>query len=56
MDQVEGKYKVANISLADEGRKLIDWAESRMPVMMSLRKSTQKQNHLLVIELQVAYM
>ena len=38
MDQVEGKYKVANISLADEGRKLIDWAESRMPVMMSLRK------------------
>lgn len=38
MDYQEGKYKVANIGLADEGRRLIDWAESRMPVMMALRK------------------
>ncbi len=33
-----GKYCVRNIGLADEGRKLIDWAESRMPVLMALRE------------------
>jgi len=37
MDHKEGQYKVRDLALADEGRKLIDWAESRMPVMMSLR-------------------
>ncbi|MDA0666192.1 MAG: adenosylhomocysteinase [Planctomycetota bacterium] len=31
-------YKVADLSLADEGRLLIDWAESRMPVLMQLRE------------------
>lgn len=31
-------HKVKDISLADAGRMRIDWAESRMPVMMSLRK------------------
>jgi adenosylhomocysteinase len=37
MDYKEGQYKVADLSLANEGRMRIDWAESRMPVMMSLR-------------------
>jgi adenosylhomocysteinase len=32
------RYKVRRIELAAEGRSKIDWAESRMPVMMSLRK------------------
>lgn len=32
------EYKIKDISLATEGRKKIDWAESRMPVMMELRK------------------
>ncbi len=32
-----GKYCVRDISLAEEGRRLIDWAESRMPVLMHLR-------------------
>lgn len=33
-----GKYKVRDLSLAAEGAKLVEWAESRMPVMMALRK------------------
>lgn len=32
------EYKIKDINLASEGRKKIDWAESRMPVMMELRK------------------
>ncbi len=32
------EYKIKDINLANEGRKKIDWAESRMPVMMELRK------------------
>ena len=35
---VPGKYAVKDISLAEEGRLLLDWAESRMPVMMKLRE------------------
>ena len=35
---VGDRYKVRRIELAAEGRSKIDWAESRMPVMMSLRK------------------
>ncbi len=31
-------YKVADIGLAEQGKLKIEWAESRMPVMMSLRK------------------
>ncbi|MCB0713367.1 MAG: adenosylhomocysteinase [Ignavibacteriae bacterium] len=38
MDHNEGQYKVRDISLAEEGRRRIDWAESRMPVMMALRE------------------
>ncbi len=38
MDHKEGAYKVRDLSLADEGRKKIEWAESRMPVLMRLRE------------------
>lgn len=38
MDHKEGQYKVADLSLADAGRLKIEWAESRMPVLMKLRE------------------
>lgn len=38
MDSKAGKYKVADLKLAAEGRKLIEWAESRMPVLMALQE------------------
>lgn len=38
MDHKEGQYKVKDLGLAEQGRKKIEWAESRMPVMMELRK------------------
>lgn len=41
-DEVPGKYCVRDIGLADEGRKLIEWAETRMPVLMNLRKEYSK--------------
>ncbi len=31
-------YKVADLKLADKGRLRIEWAESRMPVLMALRE------------------
>ena len=37
MDYNEGQFKVRDLGLADEGRRLMDWAESRMPVMRTLR-------------------
>ncbi|MGB0952161.1 MAG: adenosylhomocysteinase [Planctomycetota bacterium] len=40
------KFKVADLSLADEGRLLIDWAESRMPVLMQLREKFEKTQPL----------
>lgn len=40
--EVEGKYCVRDIKLAEEGRLLIDWAESRMPVLMALREKYSK--------------
>jgi adenosylhomocysteinase len=40
------KFKVADQSLAEEGRLLIDWAESRMPVLMSLREKYAKTQPL----------
>jgi adenosylhomocysteinase len=46
MDYKEGKYKVRDISLAKEGRKKIEWAESRMPVMMALREKYSKTKPL----------
>lgn len=42
MDHKKGKYKVANIKLAAEGRQLIAWAESRMPVLMALKEKYKK--------------
>lgn len=39
-------HKVADISLAEEGRLLIDWAESRMPVLISLREKYQETKPL----------
>ena len=30
-------YKVADLGLAKQGRMKIEWAESRMPVLMALR-------------------
>lgn len=38
LDEKPGEYCVRNLALAEEGRKLIEWAESRMPVLMQLRK------------------
>ena len=38
MDEVKGLYKVRDISLAEEGKKRIAWAESRMPVLMALKE------------------
>ena len=38
MDSKEGQYKVKDLGLADAGRKRIEWAESRMPVLMQLRE------------------
>ncbi|MGA9121651.1 MAG: adenosylhomocysteinase [Bacteroidota bacterium] len=42
MDHKQGHYKVADLGLAGEGGKLIEWAESRMPVLMALRKKYEK--------------
>lgn len=46
MDYKKGKYKVRNIKLAADGRKRIEWAESRMPVMMTLREKYSKTKPL----------
>jgi adenosylhomocysteinase len=39
-------YKVRNIDMAANGRMKIDWAESRMPVMMALREEHAKKQTL----------
>jgi adenosylhomocysteinase len=39
-------YKVADMSLADAGRLKLDWAESRMPVLMRLRERYEKEKPL----------
>lgn len=46
MDSKKGRYKVRNLALAVEGRKLIAWAESRMPVLMALREKYRKTKPL----------
>jgi len=46
MDSKAGKYKVANLKLAGEGRKLVEWAESRMPVLMALREKYSRTKPL----------
>lgn len=46
MDFKTGKYKVRDLKLAAEGRKKIEWAESRMPVLMALREKYSKTKPL----------
>lgn len=46
MDYKPGIYKVRDLKLAEEGRKKIQWAESRMPVLMELRKEFSKTKPL----------
>jgi adenosylhomocysteinase len=46
MDFKEGKYKVRDLKLADAGRRQIEWAESRMPVLMKLREKYSKTKPL----------
>jgi adenosylhomocysteinase len=42
MDHKEGQFKVRDLGLADSGRMRIEWAESRMPVLMRLREEYAK--------------
>ncbi|HEX9829754.1 MAG TPA: adenosylhomocysteinase [Bacteroidota bacterium] len=46
MDEKKGKYKVKDISLAKAGKMRIEWAESRMPVLMALREQYRKTKPL----------
>ena len=46
MDEKKGKYKVKDISLARAGKMRIEWAESRMPVLMALREQYRKTKPL----------
>ncbi len=46
MDFKEGQYKVRDLKLADAGRRQIEWAESRMPVLMALREKYSKTKPL----------
>ncbi|MEP0821330.1 MAG: adenosylhomocysteinase [Ignavibacterium sp.] len=46
MNEKPGMYKVADLSLAREGKLRIEWAESRMPVLMSLREKYRKSKPL----------
>jgi adenosylhomocysteinase len=39
-------HKVADLKLADAGRMRIEWAESRMPVLMALRDKGKKEQPL----------
>ena len=42
MNQKVGKFKVRDLKLAKEGTRLIEWAESRMPVLMALQEKYSK--------------
>src|SRR5512141_702660 len=46
MDQKQGLYKVKDLALAKEGKLRIEWAESRMPVLMALREKYRKTKPL----------
>jgi adenosylhomocysteinase len=39
-------HKVADLGQADAGRLLIEWAETRMPVLMALRRKYEKEQPL----------
>jgi len=45
-DEVPGKYKVRDISMADLGRKELDLAEVEMPGLMALRKKMGEEKPL----------
>lgn len=40
------EYRVKDISLADEGKRRIDWAEAHMPVLIALRQKYSKTKPL----------
>jgi adenosylhomocysteinase len=42
MNQKAGKFKVRDLKMAKEGDRLIEWAESRMPVLMTLKEKYSK--------------
>jgi adenosylhomocysteinase len=42
MNQKPGFFKVRDLSMAKEGSRLIEWAESRMPVLMALQEKYHK--------------
>ena len=47
MDHSQGtNYRVADLGLADEGRLQLEWAESRMPVLMALREKARTEQPL----------
>jgi adenosylhomocysteinase len=46
MTEVKNIFKVKDIKLAEDGNQLIRWAESRMPVLMSLREKYRKTKPL----------
>lgn len=46
MDEKKGIYKVKDLSLAKAGKMRIEWAESRMPVLMALRERYRKTKPL----------
>ena len=46
MAKAKKNYKVKDIRLAAEGRRKIEWAESRMPVLMALREKYKKTKPL----------
>ena len=45
MDEGDG-FRVANLSLADEGAKRVDWARARMPVLARLRAEAEQTQPL----------
>jgi len=46
MDEKKGLYKVKDLSLAKAGNLRIEWAESRMPVLMALMEKYKKTKPL----------
>lgn len=40
------EHRIKDISLSDKGKKKIDWAESHMPVLLSLKKKYEKSKPL----------
>lgn len=46
MNEQSGAYKVKDLSLSKEGHLRIEWAESRMPVLMALRAKFRKTKPL----------